>query len=167
MALTLLSMPRISAKGQGCLIQTTISTPGSAVSATLTAMSAAGSWVLGWEATTLLPLPTNQLNDTQTNDPGVNPPAGQGTDLFFVTGNSDCNFFLSPHQCPSATTYDGTTNIQDSVVSIKADLTGILGIFNHPNPLQLDSVDGDFGSGGVLLVNPSQSTNPLLAVAAS
>ena len=104
-------------------------------------------WVLGWEASTLTPLPSNQLNDTQTTDPGVTPPiflssvwmsgygiAGRGTDLFFVTGNSDCNFDLpAGQQCPSTPTYDGKTNVPESVASIKADLTGIRGIFTHPN----------------------------------
>lgn len=137
-------------------------------------------WVLGWEASTLTPLPSNQLNDTQTTDPGVIPPiflssvwmsgygiAGHGTDLFFVTGNSDCNFDLPVgQQCPSTPTYDGKTNIPESVASIKADLTGIRGIFTHPNKSLLDAADLDLGSGGVLLVNPMLSTNPLLAVAA-
>jgi PQQ enzyme repeat len=137
-------------------------------------------WVLGWEATTLLPLPTNQLNDTQTTDPGVNPPifmdsiwmsgygiSAHGTDLFFATANSDCNFNLPPgQQCPSTPTYDGKTNIPESVVSINSTLTGIVGIFNHPNEGVLNAADLDLGSGGVLLVNPPLSTNPLLAVAA-
>lgn len=134
-------------------------------------------WLLGWNAMTLAPLWTNQLNDTQATDPGVNPPfflssiwmsgfgiAGQGTDLYFATGNSDCNYFVSPEQCPATSTYDGKTNIQESVVKLKGTLTGIDGIFNPGNTLQLDKYDLDLGSGGVLLL-PAQS-GKLLAVAA-
>ncbi len=141
--------------------------------------SSSRGWVLGWDVSTLLPLPSNQLNNTRTTDPGVTPPiflssvwmsgygiAGRGTNLFFTTGNSDCNFNVSPEQCPAPPTYDGKTNIPESVVSINSDLTGILGIFNHPNESLLDKADLDLGSGGVLLVNPMLSTNPLLAVAA-
>jgi hypothetical protein len=56
------------------------------------------SWLLGWHATTLIPLPTNQLNDTQATSPtsfflssiwmsgyGI---SGTGTELYFATGNS-------------------------------------------------------------------------------
>ena len=43
--------------------------------------------------------------------------AGRGTELI-VRLEPDCNFYVSPIQCPTETTYDGTTNIQQSVVSL-------------------------------------------------
>jgi hypothetical protein len=119
-------------------------------------------WVLGWNATTLAPLPANQLNDRQTTDPGVSPPvfmtsvwmsgfgiAGLGSDLYFTTANSDC-YYAGP--CPATSTYDGKTNIQESVVRLKGALTGIDGISTPEDPLTLDQYDMDLGSGGVLLL---------------
>ncbi len=144
-------------------------------------------WLLGWNATTLQPLSgsqpsgaANQLNDTQTTDPGVNPPfflssiwmsgygiAGDGTDLYFATGNSDCNFYVSGDPCPSKSTWDGATNVQESVVRLSGALTGILGIFTpsaSPYTYILDQGDADLGSGGVLLF--PTATYPYLAAAA-
>jgi hypothetical protein len=145
-------------------------------------------WLLGWNATTLQPLPgkqppsgaANQLNDTQTTDPGVNPPtflssiwmsgygiAGDGTDLYFATGNSDCQSNSPSILCPSASTWDGATNVQESVARLSGALTGILGIFTPsapPDTYQLDQNDVDLGSGGVLLF--PTATYPYLAAAA-
>jgi hypothetical protein len=124
-------------------------------------------WVLGWNATTLAPLPANQLDDRQTTDPGVSPPvflssiwmsgfgiAGEGTDLYFATGNSDCSSLWNSTTpgCPSQSTYDGKTNIQESVVRLKGALSGIDGISTPEDPLTLDQGDTDLGSGGVLLL---------------
>jgi hypothetical protein len=131
-------------------------------------------WLLGWNASSLAALPANQLDDTQATSPsnfflssiwmsgyGI---AGDGTDLFFATGNSDCNFYVSPELCPSKSTYDGKTNIQESVVRLSGDLTTIRGIFTPSNVFSLDKADADVGSGGVLLL-PAPSS-PLLAVQA-
>jgi hypothetical protein len=120
-------------------------------------------WVLGWNANTLAPLAANQLDDTQVPCPGPSPCssfflssiwmsgygiAGDGTDLFFSTGNSD----------PSKSTYDGKTNIQESVVRLSGDLTPpIRGIFTPSNVASLDKFDTDLGSGGVLLLPPLSS----------
>jgi hypothetical protein len=145
-------------------------------------------WLLGWSATTLQPLSgnqppsgaANQLNDTQTTDPGVNPPfflssiwmsgygiAGDGTDLYFSTGNSDCQSNLPADPCPKASTWDGATNVQESVARLSGALTGILGIFTpsaSPYTYILDQQDADLGSGGVLLF--PTATYPYLAAAA-
>lgn len=132
-------------------------------------------WLLGWTASTLAPLAGNQLNDTQATSPtsfflssiwmsgyGI---ASSGTRLYFSTGNSDCNFYQNPEQCPGTTTYDGVTNIQESVVRVDPNL-GLLGVFTPSNVASLDRGDADLGSGGVLLL-PTESGNvPYLAVAA-
>ena len=132
-------------------------------------------WVLGWNATTLAALPSNQLDDTQATSPtsfflssiwmsGYGP-AGQGTRLYFATGNSDCNFYVSPERCPATTTYDGTTNIQESVVMLEGDLVHLWGTFTPSNVAEMDRSDADLGSGGVLVI-PDQIGPVPMAVAA-
>ena len=74
--------------------------------------------------------------------------------VYFATGNSDCNLATSPEQCPQTSTYDGVTNIQESVVRFSEDLTTQLGIFTPSNVAYLDQRDADVGSGGVLLLPP-------------
>ena len=133
-------------------------------------------WLLGWNATTLAPLPANVLVDSQATSPtsfflssvwmsgyGI---AGTGTstELYFSTGNSDCNFYVSPEVCPATTTYNGTTNIQESVVRLNTQL-GLLGTFTPTNVAALDARDVDLGSGGVLLLPPQAGSFPDLAVA--
>jgi hypothetical protein len=132
-------------------------------------------WVLGWNATTLAPLPANQLNDTQATSPtsyflssvwmsgyGI---AGLGTRLFFATGNSDCNFYVTPERCPSQSAYDGKTNIQESVVRIEDDLAHLWGTFTPANVANLDAWDADLSSGGVMLLPDQSGSFPYLAVA--
>jgi hypothetical protein len=133
-------------------------------------------WILGWSAKTLAPLLANQLNDRQATSPtsfflssiwmsgyGI---AGSGTQLFFSTGNSDCNYYVRPVQCPPTTTYDGSTNIQESVVTLNGNLTQLLGTFTPSNVAALDMADDDLGSGGVLLLPAQSGSFPSLAVAA-
>jgi hypothetical protein len=122
-------------------------------------------WVLGWKAGTLNALPHAELNDSQATSPtsfflssvwmsgfGV---AAANNQIFFSTGNSDCNFYDSPELCPSQSTYDGVTNIQESVVSMQPDLSQRVGVFTPSNVFQLDIEDADLGAAGVLLV-PTQ-----------
>jgi hypothetical protein len=93
--------------------------------------------------------------------------AASGTSLFFATGNSDCTIHTIPVKCPPQTTYDGVTNIQESVVKLSGDLTTLRGIFTPSNVAVLDQGDQDIGSGGALLL-PRQSGNfPFLAVTGS
>jgi hypothetical protein len=134
-------------------------------------------WLLGWSLG-LAPLSGNELTDRLTTDPGVAPPvflssiwmAGYGLaavngDVYFATGNSDCNYFDSPEQCPSKTTYNGTSHIQESVVSFQQNLTTMGSIFNAGNSLALDANDNDLGSGGVLIFATNNTSYPNLAVA--
>jgi hypothetical protein len=110
-------------------------------------------WILGWNANTLAPLSTNRLDDSQATSPnnfflsaiwmsgwGI---ASTGPHLYFSTGNSD------------PATYDGVTNIQESVVQLNTDLS-LGGIFTPSNHAAMDGSDDDLGSGGVLLL-PDQS----------
>ena len=140
-------------------------------------------WVLGWHAPALKPLSANQLNDTQTTEDVVangypdppNPPmflssvwmsgfgiASDGTSLYFVTGNSDCNWTVSGNPCPSTTTWTGTTHIQESVAQLSSGLA-LGGVFTpsaSPNTYDLDQGDTDLGSGGVMLFATGNATYP-------
>ena len=122
-------------------------------------------WLLGWTASSLTPFPSNQLNDQQPSDrdtfflssiwmAGYGPATDDAGNILFVTGNSDPR------------TYDGVTNIQESVVKMSPTLTTVLGVFTPDNQVSLDQGDVDFGSGGVLVLPDQPGSTPHLAVAA-
>ncbi len=122
-------------------------------------------WLLGWTAGTLAPFPSNQVLDIQATDSnsfflssiwmsGYGLAADDSGNLLFVTGNSD------------AGTYDGVTNIQESVVKISPTLTTVLDVFTPSNQVSLDQGDVDFGSGGVLFLPDQPGSTPHMAVAA-
>ncbi|MFZ0807282.1 MAG: hypothetical protein WAN03_13895 [Candidatus Sulfotelmatobacter sp.] len=124
-------------------------------------------WLLGWAVNSLTPLPGNQLNDTQPTDPdsfflssiwmsGYGLATDDSGNILFVTGNSDY----------SGTTYDGVTNIQESVVKISPNLITLLSIFTPSNQSSLDQSDADFGSGGVLALPDQKGSFPHMSVAA-
>jgi hypothetical protein len=124
-------------------------------------------FVLGWQTGSLTPLPGNQLMDTQATDTGqyflssiwmsgYGPAADDSGNVLFVTSNSD----------PSGTTYDGVTNIQESVVQVSPDLTTVLDLFTPDNVGYMDENDLDFGSGGVMVLPDQPGSIPHLAVAA-
>ena len=123
-------------------------------------------WLLGWSTGSLTPLPANRLNDLQPSSPdsfflssiwmsGYGPAADDSGNILFVTGNSDY----------SGTTYDGVTNIQESVVKVSSNLTTVLDLFTPSNQGSLDQSDADFGSGGVLVLPDQPGSTPHLAVA--
>ena len=122
-------------------------------------------WVLGWKAGALTPLPANQLNDTQSNPPhsyflssvwmsGYGLAADPSGNIYFVTGNSETN------------SYDGATNIQESVVKLSADLSSVLSVFTPSDQAGLDATDNDYGSGGAMLLPELSGTTPRLTAAA-
>jgi len=122
-------------------------------------------WLLGWTTGTLQPFPSNQLLDLQATDSnsfflssiwmsGYGLAADDAGNILLVTGNS------------SANTYDGITNIQESVVKISPTLTTVQDLFTPANQVSLDQGDVDFGSGGVLVLPDQPGSTPHLAVAA-
>ena len=124
-------------------------------------------WLLGWNTGTLTPLAANRLNDLQPSSPdnfflssiwmsGYGPAADDSGNILFVTGNSD----------PSGTTYDGVTNIQESVVKVPANLGSVLDVFTPSDQGSLDQGDTDFGSGGVLVLPDQPGSITHMAVAA-
>jgi len=123
-------------------------------------------WLLGWSTGSLTPLPANRLNNLQPSSPdnfflssiwmsGYGPAADDSGNILFVTGNSDY----------SGTTYDGVTNIQESVVKVSSNLSTVLDLFTPSNQGSLDQADADFGSGGVLVLPDQPGSTPHLAVA--
>ncbi len=81
-------------------------------------------WLLGWQAGSLIPLAANRLNDSLSQSPdsffltaiwmsGYGLAADPSGNIYFVTGNSDY----------SGNTYNGVTNVPESVVKVSADLT--------------------------------------------
>ncbi len=124
-------------------------------------------WLLGWKAGTLDPLPSNQLVDSLATSPGTvflssiwmsgyAPVSDHSGNILFVTGNSD----------PSGMTYNGVTNIQESVVKVSPSLTTVLDLFTPSNQTTLDEEDGDFGAGGVMVLPAQSGPTEFLAVAA-
>jgi len=122
-------------------------------------------WMLGWTGGTLTPFPSNQLNDQQATDKqsfflssvwmsGYGPATDDSGNVLFVTGNSE------------ARTYDGVTNIQESVIKVSSTLTTVLDVFTPSDQVSLDEGDVDFGSGGVLVLPDQPGSTPHLAVAA-
>ena len=124
-------------------------------------------WLLGWTAATLEPFASNQLNDAQATDPddlflssiwmsGYGPATDDEGNILFATANSD----------HSGTTYDGVTNIQESVIKMSSTLTTVRDLFTPSDWSKLDRQDNDFGSGGVLVLPDQPGSKPHLAVAA-
>jgi hypothetical protein len=121
-------------------------------------------WLLGWNATTLAPLSANELFDIQATSQstylssiwmsGYGLAADDSGNIVFTTGNS------------ASGTYDGVTNIQESVIKVSPNLTSIVDLFTPSNQAHLDNEDGDFGSGGVLVLPDQPGSLPHLAVAA-
>jgi hypothetical protein len=122
-------------------------------------------WLLGWTASTLAPFSSNQLNDQHAKDggsfflssiwmSGYGPATDDYGNVLFVTGNCDPG------------TYDGVSNIQESVVKIAPTLASVLDLFTPKGQVSLDQNDNDFGSGGVLVLPDQPGTIPHLAVAA-
>jgi len=122
-------------------------------------------WLLGWTAGTLAPFPSNQLNDSQATNSnsfflssiwmsGYAPATDDSGNVLFVTGNSEKG------------TYDGVTNLQESVVKVSSTLGSVLDLFTPNNVGALDNFDNDFGAGGVLVLPDQPGSTPHLAVAA-
>jgi hypothetical protein len=148
-------------------------------------------WVLGWRwnGTALNGLPANQLDNRDPNAwlssiwmSGAGLASDETGDLFFSTGNSDngritVSTWSDTVPCSGTATGAvpanvGCSNVQESVVKLKGDLTTITGLFSpnahygtfSPNTLTMDHTDDDLGSGGVLLA-PQRGTAFLAAAA--
>jgi hypothetical protein len=123
-------------------------------------------WVLGWSASTLAPLASNELANklnastdnfflTSIWMSGYGLAGDASGNVYFVTGNSDY----------SGDSYNAVENIAESAASMSSDLSTMNGVFTPSDWSNLDNDDADFGSGGLMLL-PPQSGQPRLAVAA-
>ncbi|MGA8763566.1 MAG: hypothetical protein WB562_11935 [Candidatus Sulfotelmatobacter sp.] len=124
-------------------------------------------WILGWQTGSLTPVVGNQITDTQATAPGqyflsaiwmsgYGPAADDSGNILFVTGNSD----------PDGDTYDGVTDLQESVVKVSGDMTATLDVFTPSNVADMDENDLDFGAGGVMVLPDQPGLIPHMAVAA-
>ena len=118
-------------------------------------------WLLGWNASTLTPLPSPFLTDlqaTSTNSfflssiwmsgSGI---ASDGTNLYFTTGNSD----------PAGTSYNFPKNVEESVVKVTAPSLKVTSVFTPSNFAALDAADNELGSGGAIVI-PIPQASPLV-----
>ena len=143
-------------------------------------------WLLGWSwsGTTLTTLPANQLDDRQPSPrldtiwmSGAGPASDEAGNLVFATGNSAASTWTDNTPCSGTATGSvpssvPCSNIQESVVKLKGDLTEITGLFSpnahygsfSPDTVLLDQADEDLGAGGVLLV-PQRGSAFLAAIA--
>ncbi|HEX4293330.1 MAG TPA: hypothetical protein VHZ29_04290 [Rhizomicrobium sp.] len=128
-------------------------------------------WVLGWNADSLAPLKANEFTDalaTSSNDfflssvwmSGYGLAASVAGDVYFITGNSDF----------AGNSYDPKKNLAESVVQMSPDLKSVKHLFTPMDAVNgwqvLDQEDGDFGSGGLMLLPPQTGAATNLAVAA-
>ena len=122
-------------------------------------------WVLGWNASTLTPLPSNYLINRQETSSqnfflssiwmsGFGLAADSSGDVYFSTGNSDA----------TGSSYSSNLNLEESVVRLSGDLASVHGYFTPRNYADLDAQDLDVSAGGVLLF-PDQYGGKNLAVA--
>ncbi|HVI06853.1 MAG TPA: hypothetical protein VND65_01020 [Candidatus Binatia bacterium] len=124
-------------------------------------------WLLGWNASTLAPVSSNQVFDTLASNQddfflssiwmsGYGPAADDEGNIVFVTGNSDY----------SGNSYNGVTSIQESTIKVSSDLSTVVDLFTPSNQSSLDQGDTDFGSGGALVLPDQPGHVPHLIVAA-
>jgi hypothetical protein len=124
-------------------------------------------WLLGWSATTLTPLGSNQLFDSLATSPdnfflasiwmsGYGLAADDSGNVLFVTGNAD----------KSGTNYNGVTAIEQSAIEVSPDLSTVVDLFTPSDWAELDEHDTDFGAGGLMILPDQAGSTPHLAVAA-
>lgn len=129
------------------------------------AQSTSRGWMLGWNTSALQPLPHNDLTDTVPTSQssyflntiwmsGYGPSTASANNLIYVvTSNSDKNTY-------------GASNRDESLLQVKADLSGVQGYFTDPKHASFDDTDEDFGSGGAMLLPAQPGKNPKLVLAA-
>lgn len=122
-------------------------------------------WLLGWTASSLTPIVPNELVNILATAPqnyflssiwmsGYGPAADDSGNVLFVTGNSQYE------------TYDGVSNIQESVVKVSPTLSGVVDLFTPNDQDSLDLDDWEIGAGGVMVLPDQAGATPHLAVAA-
>ena len=128
-------------------------------------------WLLGWQAASLTPLRSSELDNLlphSTNNyflstiwmSGYGVAADSSNNLYFSTGNSDY----------SGTSYSTKYNLSESIIKISPDLKTVVSFFTPSDATfgvkYLEQTDGDFSSGGVLLLPDQPGFAQGLAIAA-
>jgi hypothetical protein len=123
-------------------------------------------WVLGWDKSTLRPMPGNVLPNRRPQlgvsrlflssiwMSGYGLAADNEGDIYFTTSNTEPE------------TYDEVFNISESAVRLSNNLSQTIGFFTPANVRVLDIQDGDYGSGGLMVLPDQEGPFPHLAVAA-
>jgi hypothetical protein len=123
-------------------------------------------WVLGWEKYSLAPLPSNELLNRKPQAgvsrlflssiwmSGYGLATDEYGDLYFTTGNTEPG------------TYDEVFNVAESAVRLSNDLSQMIGAFTPANVETLDVEDGDYGSGGLMVLPDQDGPFRHIAVAA-
>jgi len=88
---------------------------------------------------------------------GYAPAADANGDVYFSTGNSD----------PGQPSYSQSFNRPDSIVHLSGNLSSLVDSFTPSNYFQLDQVDLDLGSAGMILLPEQSGPIPHLAVGGS
>ena len=132
--------------------------------------AASRGWVLGWHESSLAPLGVADLANSNSTAPyntflssiwmaGFGLAADSSGSVYFSTANSD----------PSGDSWNATTNLEESVVKMAGSLGSVQGYYTPDNNIwgqkPADPVDGDLGSGGVMLLPNQPGATPHLAVA--
>jgi hypothetical protein len=127
-------------------------------------------WVLGWHESNLAPLGVADLansNATAMDNgfltsvwmAGFGISADANGSIYFATSNSDA----------SGTSWSATTNLEESVVKMPSTLGSVQGYYTPDDPVwgqkPSDPIDGDLGSGGVMLMPDQPGATPHLATA--
>jgi hypothetical protein len=122
-------------------------------------------WVLGWDKYSLEPLPNNELLNRRPQAgisrlflssiwmSGYGPASDEFGGLYFTTGNTEPG------------TYDEVLNVSESAVRLSNDLGQMVGSFTPANVQTLDTEDGDYGSGGLMVLPDQSGPFPHIAVA--
>src|SRR3954471_4340966 len=126
-------------------------------------------WIIGFDKTTLQPLPGYVFNTTPNSAVGSNPGEGgiwlpgggpavdAAGNLYVVTGNGRFNANLS-----------GGTEYGDTVLKLStANSLTVADFFTPYNQAALEQVDMDLGSGGPMLLPNQPGANPRLLVVGS
>lgn len=150
-------------------------------------------WLLAWDKTTLTPIASanskliNRVKPDPVNMPyyggvfpwymtsiwmsGAGPAADDAGNIYVVTSNSDSGQDVT--SAPSS--YNETANLSESVIKFSPGISSVLdyfspgaagGAYMSPGVEYLDTVDGDFGAGGVTVLTDLPGTYPHVALAA-
>jgi hypothetical protein len=106
------------------------------------------------------------LPDTLSASPGTSFLTSLWNSGYGLAADSnDYIYAATANSNPSGTTYSTTSNLANSVIKLKPDLSAIVSFFTPYWESKLDQLDGDLGAGGVMIVPPQTGPMPNLLTA--